>query len=246
LKKAGSDEKLKSDSCFFFILFIISLIYFIEYRNLYLKSLWLRLDPLEEKNVGRDFNQKVLAIGSSSIKRWPFDDITIIHNMVFNAGIEGQTSTQVLLRFERLLVKHKPQYCIIMVGLNDIKSIGLLKHNNEIEIDYITNIKRIIELCLDNQIVPIYITNFPTAKEGILRKLVWNSSLDEFIMRSNNEIKLFCSNHDVYVFDAYAVLVEENSLKRKSAYTKDFLHLNKDGYRLLNTKLELELQKIIK
>lgn len=225
---------------------IISSIYFTSYRTLYKQNLQLSLDPLQEKAIVEEFNHKILAIGSSSIEYWPFEDIKLTNNILFNAGIGGQTSTQVLYRFERLLLKHKPQYLIIQVGLNDIKAIGLLDHSELIVKNYITNFQRIFDLCKQNNIVPIYITNFPAAKPGILRSLVWNKTLDELILETNKEMKKVCLNNNISIFDAYELLVEPHSLKRKAEYSDNFLHLNKEGYKILNTKFKLEFQQIAK
>ena len=225
---------------------ILSFIYFTNYRTLYKQNLQLSLDPLQEKLIAEEFNHKILAIGSSSIEYWPFEDIGLTKDILFNAGISGQTSTQVLYRLERLLLKHKPQYLIIQVGLNDIKSIGLLDHSELIIKNLKANFRRIFDLCAQNHIISIYITNFPTAKTGILRSLVWNKTLDEFILETNIEMKKVCMNYNIYIFDAYELLVEPHSFKRKAEYSKNFLHLNEDGYEILNVKLKSELLKIIK
>jgi lysophospholipase L1-like esterase len=224
----------------------LSVIYLTSFRTLYKQNLQLRLDPLQEKAIAGDFNHKILAIGSSSIEYWPFEDIGLTKDILFNAGIGGQTSIQVLYRLERLLLKHEPQYLIVQVGLNDIKSIGLLDHSEQILKNLISNFQRIFDLCIQNHIVPIYITNFPTSKSGVLRGLVWNKTLDELILETNKEMKKVCLNKNIYIFDAYELLVKPHSLKRKAAYSKNFLHINEEGYKILNMKLKSELQKIIK
>ncbi len=224
---------------------ILSFVYLTGYRALYKQHLQLRLDPLQEKLIAEEFNHKILAIGSSSIEYWPFEDIGLTQDILYNAGISGQTSTQVLYRFERLLLKHKPHYLIIQVGLNDIKSIGVLDHSELVIKDFMANFRRIFDLCAQNHIVPIYITNFPAAKPGILRSLVWNKRLDKLIFDTNKKMKEVCMDYNIYIFDAYEILVKPDSFKRKAEYSKNFLHINDEGYKILNVKLKSELQKII-
>jgi lysophospholipase L1-like esterase len=225
---------------------ILSVIYLTSYRALYKQNLHLRLDPLQEKETNREFNHKILAIGSSSIEYWPFEDIGLSKDILFNAGIGGQTSAQVLYRFERLLLIHKPHYLIVQAGLNDIKSVVLLDNSEQVVKDLAANFHRIFELCAENHIVSIYITNFPASKPGVLRRMVWNKTLDELILETNKKIKKICINFNIYIFDAYEVLVEPHSLKRKAEYSKNFLHINEEGYKILNMKLKSELQNIIK
>ena len=227
-------------------LIILTIFYFKNYKDLYRQSLELNLDPLQEKSITSEFNHKILAIGSSSIEYWPFEDINLTDNILFNAGIGGQTSIQVLYRFERLILIHKPQYLIVQVGLNDIKSIGVLNNQGKIVGNLYSNLTKIFDLCELNNIIPIYITNFPTGRRGILRSMVWNRTLDSLIYDTNSEIKAICRDRDVYIFDAYELLVEPNSLKRKSEYSSDFLHLNSEGYNLLNKRFDLILRTIIK
>lgn len=226
------------------IVLVFLLAFGFELRNLYKQNLKLRLDPLEEELVGEISNPDAVALGSSSIRRWPFHEMNINGKRIFNAGIDGQTSKQVLLRFEHIIAKNPPQYLIIQVGLNDIKSIGLINSSQKIERDMIGNIRSILKLCKENSIKPVYVTNFPTGRRGLLRSLIWDSSLDKLILKTNGEMIEYCENMNITVFDAYSYLVRQNSLKRKHEYSKDFFHLNTNGYTLLNQNLEIELQKI--
>jgi lysophospholipase L1-like esterase len=216
------------------------------YKKQYTKILKLRLDPLEEAELKGQFNSRFLAIGSSSISRWPFKEISLLQGNLFNAGVDGQTSAQILLRFEKLIKKHKPDYLILQAGANDIKSMGFLKDHHSIEKVCLENVKKILEECKLNGIMPVYITNFPTGRRNLIRMFVWNRELDQTIVRTNSEMKKFCNENGIYVFDAYDYLADGSIMKRKKEFSGDFMHLNKKGYKYLNQKLEQELQKIIK
>ena len=74
--------------------------------------------------------------------------------------------------------------------------------------------------------VPIYITNFPIKKPGILRSMVWVNKLDEFVLKHNQEMKKICLNNSICIFNAYVLLIEPHSLKRKAEYSKNFLFIN--------------------
>jgi lysophospholipase L1-like esterase len=228
------------------ILIVLTLIlaFGYELRDLYKQNIRLRLDPLEEKSVEEISNCDIMALGSSSIRRWPFHEMNTNGEKIFNAGIDGQTSKQVLMRFERIIAESLPNYLILQVGLNDIKSIGWINSSQQIEKDMMENLRSIMELCTENKIKTVYVTNFPTGKRGLLRSLIWNSSLDKLILKTNGEMIEYCKSRNIAVFDAYSYLVSQNGLKRKPEYSKDFFHLNPEGYTMLNQILEIELQKI--
>ncbi|HQG76871.1 MAG TPA: GDSL-type esterase/lipase family protein [Bacteroidales bacterium] len=215
-------------------------------RDFYVQNLRFRLDPLEERSIAVDMtDQDILALGSSSIRRWPFGEMNIIGNRIYNAGIDGQTSRQILLRFERLLKKQAPRFLIFQAGLNDIKSIGFINSSQQIEHEMLENLKSVLELCMENSVTAVFVTNFPTGKRNFLRSLVWNRSLDRLIFDTNEKMKNYCISRNIEVFDAYAYLKRSNSLKRKNEYSLDFFHLNAEGYALLNRKMEIELNKIV-
>lgn len=228
------------------LLFLTILLCIVICRKQYSKNLRLRLDPLEEKELQEDFDSRFLAMGSSSIRRWPLNEIKLFRSSLYNAGIEGQTSAQILLRFERLINRHKPEYLIIQAGANDIKAMGFLSDHKSIEKNYLENVKSVLDQCKVNGIFPIYVTNFPTGRRGLGRLPVWNKGLDKEIVDTNNEMKRFCLERGIFVFDAYNYLVDGSSLKRKKEFSGDFMHLNIEGYKYLNQELEQELQKIIK
>ena len=222
------------------------IVFYKTIRTLYADNLELRLDPLGEDLMNGEFHQSILAIGSSSIQHWPFEESGLGDDICYNAGIGGQSSKQVLLRLERLLLVHKPDYLILQAGMNDIKSLGVLKNREDIVKDYLDNISKIFALCDSNNIVPLYVTNFPTGKAGIFRSFFWDREMDRLVSQTNDILKEVCSKKGYYVLDAYELLSAPGSMKRKPEYSADFMHLNERGYEVLNNKLKIDLQKIIK
>lgn len=215
-------------------------------RTLHAENMELRLDPLGEDLMNGEFHHNILAIGSSSIQHWPFEESGLGDDICFNAGIGGQSSKQVLLRFERLLMVHKPDYLIVQTGMNDIKTLGVLKNREVIIKDFLENIGKIFALCDSNNIVPLYVTNFPTGKAGLIRSLFWDREMDRLVSQTNDMLKGVCREKGYYVLDAYELLSAPGRMKRKPEYSADFMHLNEAGYKVLNNQLKMDLQKIIK
>ena len=71
---------------------------------------------------------KLLCLGDSLTEGYEIDSLTVWTNLleqeldieVINCGISGDTTTGMLSRCERLLLKHQPTHIIIFGGTNDL------------------------------------------------------------------------------------------------------------------------------
>jgi lysophospholipase L1-like esterase len=216
------------------------------YRDSYINNLRLRSDPLEESQLTKVPDVcDIMAIGSSSIKRWPFDSLKSIRTAICNLGIDGQTSKQVLMRVEDQVQKYCPKLLIVQVGVNDIKSIKFVKDKQLVKDQYIENVKKIFALCSRKNISVLYVNNFPAGRRTILRAFVWDKGLDKIIYETNDYFRDFCSENNIFYFDAYKLIVRDKSYRRRPEFTLNFFHLNQKGYNVLNKNLEPILINII-
>ena len=123
-------------------------------------------------------------LGDLRIGRWD-QDLLSGDIKVANLGIEGQTSSQVYYRFKNYLEIDTPELVIVEVGINELKVIGFDKTlAKSITENYYRNIEAMISLCAENDIQMILINVFPVGKIELLRRLVWNSSVNETIMEA--------------------------------------------------------------
>lgn len=66
-------------------------------------------------------SNKVVLMGNSIIEGWPGFRPTFFENSPFiNKGISGQTTPQMLARFQRDVIDLNPQSVVILAGINDI------------------------------------------------------------------------------------------------------------------------------
>jgi len=229
------------------LMFLMIVILAIQYFKIYKQNLYLSLHPVGKVNMVIDTSKTVLAIGSSTINRWPFERIGILKNNIINLGVEGQTSEQVKIEYIYILEKYKPKIIIINIGINDIKTIGFLGEKKTIAEKLVQNIKSILKKSIELNIEPIYISNFPTDKPGLIRRFFWNEEMDKLIIQTNNEIIDFCKISNINYIDAYQLLVDPlKGYKRTSDFSYDFFHLNERGYQILNNHLENKLKQILK
>lgn len=201
--------------------------------------------PLEEnitnQNILSESNRDtdMWLFGDSRISRWNENDFSSIAGKAINFGIEGQTTAQVLIRFKNQLAKATPRWVLLEVGINDLKIIGLdRKQAGVIKETCYSNIISMVKLCKEHNVNVIVINIFPTGNIEFLRRFVWNASVDLAIVEINDRLKSYCTNNDVFYFDAYSLLTglgSDNIVKKM--YQEDFLHINGDAYELLTKNL---------
>jgi len=217
---------------------------FRQQLNHYKEINQFRLDPFEENKLhslrGSGDND-LWIIGDSRAEQWNASFLRPIKTNVYNLGIAGQSTKQVLERFEDNLETHCPKYVVIQVGINDLKNIGILD-GERIAVDCLENTVRIVDLCKRRGIIAIYTSIFPVGTVSLLRKPFWDESIRDSIRHVNMKVKEYCFDKGIYYFDSYSILSDdENQDIVKPEYQRDFLHINREGYKLLSAKLSVFL-----
>lgn len=212
-----------------------------EIRKYYTQLYAVELDPLgfshfQHEVVPQTIGKSTLVFfGDSRAAQWSppqLEGYTFI-----NRGIGNQTSTQVLLRFEEHIQPLKPDIVVIQVCINDLKTIPLFpERKQEIIATCEENIKLLVQKSLDLDATVILTTVFPASGYvPLARTLVWSNDIYEAIKEVNRFI-LSLKNEDVIIFDTTSILSDlEGNTKLEYAY--DLLHLNAEGYEVLNMEL---------
>jgi lysophospholipase L1-like esterase len=225
-----------------FVLMLSAISIFL-FRKYYQSYKLLRYDPLEENKIDSVIlplpkeNADIWLLGDSRISQWNIEFLSSIEGNIENLGIEGQTSSQVLNRLRNYLEIRIPRWIILEVGINDLKLIGLNKElAPSIKEGCYRNITSIIELCKEKNLNLILINIFPTGKIEMLRRFVWNSSVDSAIIQINKRLKSYCIENDIFYFDAYTILSNDKSTVEKT-FQNGFLHINEFAYKVLSANL---------
>ncbi|NEQ41144.1 MAG: SGNH/GDSL hydrolase family protein [Okeania sp. SIO3I5] len=184
-------------------------------------------------------------MGDSRARAWKspedFDDFNFI-----NRGISGQTTGQVLGRLNRHLQPLSPDIVIVQVGVNDLSRIPLFPENKETIISECkSNIKEIVSESRQLGAVVIMTTIFPLSEVPLKRKLFWSPDIVTTAIKEVNNFIYSLENEDVIIFDTGDILVNQQG-KVREEYSRDFLHLNRAGYKTLNEKLMPILQELSK
>lgn len=212
-----------------------------ELRKYYTQLYAVELDPLgfshfQDETVPQTNSKSTLVFfGDSRAAQWfapQLENYTFI-----NRGIGNQTSTQVLLRFEEHIQPLKPDILVIQVCINDLKTIPLFpERKQQIIATCEENIELLVQKTLDLDATVILTTIFPTSGHiPPARTLVWSNDIYEAIKEVNRYI-LSLKNEEVIIFDTASILSDPKG-NIKLEYVYDLLHLNDEGYEVLNVEL---------
>ncbi len=148
---------------------------------------------------------------------------------VFNRGVNGQRSDEILSRFKRDVVKEKPNYAIILAGVNDVYQ--------GVPLDSIkTNLKPMYMEAIEKNIVPVAATVLP-----------YNSSKMEAmeIHKLNRWIKAAANRLHIPFADTNLAVADPSNMDRLLAST-DGLHPDVSGYRSMAIVLVLAIEQHLK
>ncbi|MEB3283179.1 MAG: GDSL-type esterase/lipase family protein [Lyngbya sp.] len=208
-------------------------------KQYYLELNQTRLDPLGWNTYPLDSNPppktnsrvRFVFFGDSRAASWPSPDVQGYE--FINRGIGSQTSIQTIQRFEQHIKPLQPDVIVIQVGVNDLKTIPLFPKRKELTIaDCKTNIQNIVENAKALGAVVILTPIFPVGDIPLERQPFWSDDVGLAIKDVNTYINSL-SGENVILFDAFSVLFDEKGVVKRQ-YQKDELHLNSEGYKVLN------------
>lgn len=158
-------------------------------------------------------------------------------NNIRSAGIGGQTSSQMLARFDKDVVEMSPKVCSIMCGINDIaQNQGYI--SNE---DIMKNIATMAIKCKDAGITCILCSTLPAKVIG------WNPSVGNpapLVADLNTRIKSFAASNNITYLDYYQVLVDDEGGLPKDM-TTDGVHVTPACYEIMESMFLNTLADII-
>ena len=182
-------------------------------------------------------NKKIVFMGNSITQMWSDNSFFFKSNPSFiNKGISGQTTPQMLMRFDDDVIKENANTVIILAGINDIA-----QNTGPIQIkDIADNIFRMAEMAQKNNINVFICSVLPA------NRILWNKSIKPTykVIKLNMLLKEFCKNKNIEYVDYYSEMVDWSGGLKTPLYTSkwDLVHPNQKGYE----KMEEILMKKIK
>jgi lysophospholipase L1-like esterase len=192
---------------------------------------FVTLNRFAEKNA-------IVLLGDSIIEGFPIQEMFRVTIPIYNRGIGGDTTTNVLERLEESIYDLQPSRIFLQIGTNDF----------EVEERHAVSeiAGRIEQICKQIQ------TNLPTAQLYLLsvfpvNAAVYYNSMDisslpwvknnELIQSLNVMLRHIADQLSLPYVNIYPHLTDTEGNLR-SDYTKDGLHLNVEGYYVVLSQLE--------
>ena len=199
-----------------------------------LKKNWAKFDryasaneTYKAENSGRP---AAVLYGDSITDAWPRQDADFFkeHNFL-GRGISGQTTSEMVVRFRQDVIDLNPKKVVILAGINDIAC-----NNGVISIEGIMgNIKSMCELAKLHHIKPVLCTLTPTTT------FPWRPQLGDVsatVDKVNDLIRAYANSNRIKLVD-YAKVLTKDGQRYSKAYTKDDVHPNLDGYKVMEGAL---------
>ncbi|MBX7105291.1 MAG: SGNH/GDSL hydrolase family protein [Gemmataceae bacterium] len=163
---------------------------------------------------------------------------------VMNRGIGSETTGQLLLRFDRDVLKERPRIVIIQCGVNDLKTIGVSPgREQEIVRDCVEHLRLVTEKCRTAGIPVVLMTVWPCGRPGWTHELVWSDRIGDARRDVNRQI-IELNGNGVEVIDCDDLLSESGLLSFELSL--DHLHLNEKGYERVRDRLDAAIRKMTK
>ena len=184
-----------------------------------------RLERLERYTYNKE---SIVFLGDSITSRYDLNKYFPNYN-VYNSGIAGNMTKDILENMENRVFVYNPTKVFILIGTNDLVYSGL--DNDGIK----NNIEEIINKIYEkNSNIKIYMESIYPVNNSINKEIV-ETRTNENIKDLNNKIEKICNNKCTYI-NMYDNLTDKNG-NMKRIYTVDGLHLNKIGYKVITNKL---------
>lgn len=181
---------------------------------------------------------KGIFIGNSITALWAAEDPDFfVTNNCVSRAIGGQTSTHLLVRFQKDVVSLNPYYVVINAGINDI---------GEATGDYdqdmtMSNIKSMVQLSKANNIKVILTSVTPSGDFDWKPQIKNVSQKIDFL---NTEIKKYAIDNNIMYVD-YNLALRNNDGSFKKEYTFDGVHPNSTGFEIMKNTLSPFILKMI-
>ncbi|WP_217362511.1 SGNH/GDSL hydrolase family protein [Flavobacterium sp. M31R6] len=174
--------------------------------------------------------KRIVFFGDSITEGWKtIHQDFFVGKSYINRGINGQTTSQMLLRFRPDVIELKPKIVIILAGGNDIAG-----NTGPTTLETILgNLISMCELSKVNNIKVILCSILPA------NDFPWKRGMEPAnkIEALNEMILKYAETNNIPYVDYYSAMVDERK-GLKSIYSEDGVHPNKEGYLVMESIIE--------
>ena len=197
---------------------------------------WLCFYEADNQVLRKGMPPDIIFMGDSITQAWITIDPAFFDASRIDRGISGQTSAQLLLRFQQDALSLRPKVIHLLVGTNDVAgNVGAMGMES-----YKSNIVAMADLAKANNIV-LVLGAIPPAD-----RFPWRASVEpvDYIRSLNRWLRDFSKKRRIVFVDYYAAMANPSGAAREGL-TRDGVHPNADGYRIMADLAEPALKKAL-
>jgi len=202
---------------------------------------WPNLQKFQEANVevlkNKNTDGRIVFMGNSITEGWEDANPSFfIDNPYINRGISGQTTPQMLLRFQQDVINLNPKAVVILAGTNDIAG-----NTGPMTLEQIRdNILSMVQLAKANGIHPIVSSVLPAYDYP------WRPGLEPNVKipKLNQLLKEMTDKQGVMYLDYFSAMADDRNGLPK-AYTTDEVHVTKEGYAVMEKLVSEAISKAL-
>lgn len=207
----------------------ILLLLFINFNYAQVKE-WANLKKYQAENQSvKPMKNAVVLMGDSITEFWKTNSPDFFANYpLIDRGISGQTTSQMVVRFEQDVIALKPKTVVILAGINDIA-----ENTGPITLEAVfDNIEIMVNKAKSHKIKPILCSVLPA------NKFWWNSKIypADKVIALNKMIKAYALKNKITYVDYYSVMVDTDK-GLQFQYGEDGVHPNPTGYKIMERLL---------
>ncbi len=175
---------------------------------------------------------RVVFMGDSITEFWTVADAAFFADKLINRGISGQTTSQMLVRFQADVVALRPKFVHILGGTNDVAG----NTGPSSPEDFKNNIRAMVEMAKAHQIGVLVGSVPPTATFN------WRPQIKPVptIQALNTWLRDYATQQGIGFIDYYAALAGPSG-ELKAELGNDGVHPNVNGYRIMRRLFEERL-----
>lgn len=203
---------------------------------------WANLKRFQDDNkkagLPKANENRVVFMGNSITEGWSnFDPSFFAGKPYINRGISGQTTPQMVLRFQQDVVDLKPKVVVILAGINDIAgNTGPMTLEQSRD-----NLIAMAQLAKANGIKVVLSSVVPAFD------FPWRPGMEpaEKVVVLNKMIKDYADKNNLVYLDYHSAMKDErNGLKKELGY--DGVHPNLEGYKVMAPLAEKAIAEALK
>lgn len=184
---------------------------------------------------------RVVFVGDSITDYWKLaDSFAGKPYVVFNRGIDGQTTSQMLVRFRQDVIDLHPRVLVVLAGTNDVAGVTGPTRNEDIEANYAS----MAELARLHNIRVVLASLLPVNNYTDDAKESFALRPRERILALNTWLKDYCAKNGLVYLDYFSAMVDDKGMLKRGL-SDEGLHPNASGYKIMAPLAEKAITQAI-